>query len=186
MTPVEVVDADTEAAIVRLWKTAGDIQPVELVDNDTERAVLSLWRSAMQLPSLFKRDPQTGRLKSLDPGADVQTSGPYAVLDCQLDSRKLAYADQKATAFWNDYRKVTITIYGTRADVVQAAGAVMAIFNRKLGAQGQRTLTYPSGARFIRWEPTNQVHIEEDRDTKAGRDVWRAVIEAKVWSIRST
>ena len=182
----DVVDDDTERAIVALWLSAGDVTPVDLADDDTLAAVIALWRADMQLPQLFRQPPQTGRLPSTDPGADVMARGPYAVLDCQLDSRKLAFADPKAAAYWNDYRLVTVTIYGTRADVVQAAGAVLAVFNRKLGAPGQKTLKYPSGARFIRWEPVNQVHLEEDKDTKAGRNVWKAVVQAKVWSVRQT
>lgn len=157
----------------------------DVIDDDTEQAILALWRQTPALVALCPQ-PATGRLKSTTPGADVQAAGVTVQVDCQFDSRQLAFADPKGSAPWNDNRKATITIRGVRADVTKAAAAVLDVFGRKLGAPGQPALTYPSGARFIRWWPTNQAAIEEDKDTKAGKDVWKATIEAKVWSVRTT
>jgi hypothetical protein len=89
---------------------------------------------------------------------------------------------------WFDWRRVTFTIYGdVKADVVNAAGAVLGVFNRNLGrtdAPGFPTLAFPSGARFMSWQPVGEVHLEEDRDTARGKDVWKATIEGLCWSTR--
>lgn len=181
----DVVDDDTLKAVLALWRTAGDVDPVEAIDDDTEAAAIALWESAVQLSSLFASPPRTGRLKSTAPGQDVQTSGPYVVLDSKLLKRDLIGADKDGLAYWNDYREVTMTVYGLRADVVKGIGLILAVFNRKLGAPGLQSLSYPSGARFMRWWPVGNAVIEEDKDAKAGKDVWKGTIKAEVWSVRA-
>ena len=82
----------------------------DVVDNDVEQAVLTAWQTdTTTLPGLFGgRLPQTGRLKSIIPGTDVQAGKPTANLDCRLDSRTaLAFG-----AVWLDKRRVTITVRG--------------------------------------------------------------------------
>lgn len=160
----------------------------DAIDDDTLAAVVALWQSplwpASRALNVFIAQPRTGRLKSTQPGQDVQTAGPYAVLDCRLARRELAGADKDGAAPWNDYRTVTITVYGVRADAVKGVGLVLALFGRLVGTPRQPDFSYPSGARFIRWWPQGDARIEEDQDAKAGKDVWKGTIEAEVWSIR--
>lgn len=170
----DVVDDDTLKAVLALWRTAGDVDPVEAIDDDTEAAAIALWEKAVQLSELFRSPPRTGRLKSTAPGQDVATSGPYAVIDCKLEGRQ-----QAGGGSWIDRRRVTITIYGIRADVVQGTALVRAVFNNKT------QLTYPSGAKFMALTPDGDAHLEEDKDSKAGKDVWRSTLSFITWSVRN-
>jgi hypothetical protein len=158
----------------------------DCIDDDTEQAVLNLWQQdAAGLMGLFKQLPRTGRLKSTAPGADIQATGPYATVDSQLARREIIAADARGQFGWNDYRNVTITVYGVRADVVKAAQLFSSLFNRLIGTPLGRPFTLPSGARFVRWWPQGDVAIEEDKDSKAGKDVWKAIAKAEVWSVRA-
>lgn len=141
---------------------------------------------AMQLSTLFKTPLRTGRQYSTQPATDIAAAGPYVILDSKLDRRELIYSDAQGASSWNDYRTVTLTVYGQRKDVVQGVALILGIFNRKLGAPNQPTLTFPSGAKFMRWMQKGNAVIEEDKDSKAGKDVWKGIIQAEVWSIRST
>lgn len=121
------------------------------------------------LPQLFSAPPTWGRVP------DRRLQMPYAAVESKLDRR-----DSTGTAgAWHDHRKVTIRVYGLKADVVTALKALTAVFNVRT------VLTYPSGARFMRWWPTGGPKIEEDPDRRAGEDVWIGTIEADVWSIRT-
>lgn len=141
----------------------------DVVDNDVLEAVRKLWQEGDQatLPALFNEPPKTGRLKS------PQTM-PYARLDCNPERRESAGTGGK----WHDFRRVEIFVYGVKADVVRALGAIGEIFNQ------QCTLTFPSGARFIRWWPEPGGDLSQDEDTKDGQDVWKGVANGIVWSVR--
>lgn len=139
-----------------------------VIDDDTLQAVQALWRSDnATLPALIDRAPQAGRLK---PGQ----SECYAAVACEYLSRESAGTG----GYWHDHRKVTITIRGVKAKVVQGLAAVGEIFHR------DATLTYPSGERFVRWWPLPGGKLAQDPDTKAAQDIWMGVVEADVWSIR--
>lgn len=160
----------------------------DVIDDDTEQAILKLWqRDAANLSSVVKQPPQTGRLKS--PTAKPLPS-PYAQIESKFESHELFAGP--AGGGRKDRRRVTITIRGLRADVVKAAALVFAIFNKNLGLGDPKvnpaafTLEYPSGARFISWWPITPGEITEDKDTKAGQDVWVATIIGRVTSVRST
>lgn len=169
ITGPEVIDEDTLEAIHALWLAAGDVTPLEVIDEDTLEAVRLLWEDdAVQLPALFTQGPMTGRLKT-------PQAMPYAQIACEPDHRDLA----GTLGAWHDWRKVTITIYGVKADVVAAGRAVLAVFNNRT------VLTYPSGARFIRWLPEGELKLVQDPDTKSGLDVWQGIISARVWSVRT-
>lgn len=158
----------------------------DCVDDDTEQAVITTWNSIGKLATMFKQSPRTGRQKSTQPGADIQATGPYAIVDSQLARREVVAADAKGSFGWNDYRHVTLTLYGVRADVTKAVPMVLGAFNRLLGVLNGAPLVYPSGARFMRWWPQGDAVLEEDKDTKAGKDIWKATIKAEVWSVRQT
>jgi hypothetical protein len=173
LTGPAVVDEDTLEAVRALWAVAGDVTPAVVIDDDTLRAVRALWEADdVQLPQLFTDLPKSGRLKG-------GTPMPYAVIACELEGRELAGVKHGAPRVWLDRRKVKITVYGKKPDALQGAQLVLAVFN--LNTQ----LVYPSGERFIKWWPSNQVHLEQDSTVKAGDDVWKATVEAVVTSVRS-
>lgn len=182
-----IVDEDTLEAVVNLWNNASVAAPAVCVDDDTIQAVVSLWLTAKvtdttgmacQLPQLFTKPPTFGRAKS------PATPNVYAVVSIALERRELV----GVLGPWFDWRRVKFESYGDiKADVVNAAGAILAVFNRNLGRTdmaGFATLTFPSGARFMSWQPVGEIHLEEDKDTARGKDVWKATLEALVWSVR--
>jgi len=61
---------------------------------------------------------------------------------------------------------------------------VLSVFNLKLGTPNNATLTFPSGARFVRWWPQNDGEIAKDPTAKAGQDIWVANLKGQVWSVR--
>lgn len=159
----------------------------DAVDADTLAAVRNLWLSdALGLGQLFPQPPATGALKATDPGADYARSGPRACLDSTQGPRPNERFATAAGVFCrNDYRKVTMACYGTRGQVENALSLILTLFNRALGAPGYRTLTMPSGARFVRWWPLNDGTIKQDESSKAGRDVWQGIIEGEIWTVRT-
>ncbi len=173
-----LVDHDTLTAVRLLWLAASDVEPVVLVDHDTLAAVRLAWQEdAVQLPILFDRPPGAGWLKST---REARLPRLYAHVACELVRRELIGVRLGARGAWHDYRKVTITVYGPYDEVVPACRCVLAVFNL------DTVLAYPSGARFMRWLPEGEVRLEPTGETRDGYDVWRGVLEADVWSIRST
>lgn len=177
VTGPTVVDEDTLEAVRILWVEAADLPPVPVVDEDTLEAVRLLWEAdAVQLPQLFDRPPQAGRLKSPQPAL-------YAVLDCKLDSRRKIGTG--AASGWYDYRLFTITVYGQKAPVVQALAAIQAVFNNETQLAYPSASQAPTRNRFMRWEPVGDAELTEDPDTKQGQDWWRGVLKARVQSVRA-
>jgi hypothetical protein len=154
------------AAIVAPVVVVSPLDTVD-VDHDTMSAVRLLWQTdAAALPLIVDRPIQSGRLKS-------GQASTYAVVTSEIDHR-----DSAGTGgAWHDYRKVTIKVYGVKADVVKAVSAVQKLFNLRT------VLTYPSGASFRRWWPQG-TRLAEDPATRAGQDVWTCTIEALAWSMR--
>ena len=144
----------------------------DAVDNDTMEAIRTLWQSDAVLPTLFRTPIQAGRLRPL--ATDTPKAFPYAHLDVKFSRRALT----GTSGSFHDYRTATITLYGIKEQIVNGLKAVMGAFN--LGT----TLAYPSRARFMRWYPLDGGGMEEDDTTREGQDVWKAVVQAEVWSIR--
>lgn len=143
----------------------------DVIDNDTLEAVRAWWKTDNEvLPKLIPLGPQTGRLKSPAPM-------PYCVVACEASKRELSGSAPGAA--WMDFRKVTFEVRGQKADVVAALAGINAIFNRQ-----DTALVYPSGARFLRWWPTNPGGLKQDESTKENLDIWIGTHEAEVWSIR--
>lgn len=143
------------------------------IDDDTLQAVRNCWMLDNTLPTLVTEPPKAGRLKS-------GQSGTYAQIVCEFESR-----DSAGTGgAWHDYRKVTVKVWGTKANATAALAAINARFNLRLGTDDGEPFSYPSGARFIRWWPLDGGRLEEDPATKAGEDVWIGSCSGKVWSIR--
>ncbi len=174
LAALDAADDDTAAAVLALWNAAGDLQPLASVDDDSLRAVELLWGSdVVTLPSLFAGGLQTGRLAS-------PQALPYAQLACRLERRELS----GTAGAWHDYRRLSVTVRGLEQQVVDGCSAVMALLNL------QTTLTYPSGARFIRWWPDGEVKLQEvqgspEETTYQGQPIWQGEIEAIVWSVRT-
>lgn len=180
--PAPVANGETVPLVLTL---------AEVIDDDTEKAIVALWLQQPTWTAVFPNPPRTGRQKSVNPGQDIENpgSGPYVVLDSKLLRRELIGGDSQGLSAWEDHRDVTMTVYGTRAQVVTGLGLILGIFNRGLwpsNVPGKPTLIYPSGARFIRWWPVGNAVIEEDKDSKAGKDIWKGTIRADVWSVRAT
>lgn len=148
------------------------------VDDDTLAAVLALWKATPALAGLLDRLPETGRLKA---PAESPRKLPYGQLACEKGRDAQRYA---GTASHKDYRKVTITLYGTREQAVDGLAKVLATFSSQLGGVNQPTLAFPSGAKFICWWPLNDGRLEQDETTRQGLDVWRAVVEGEIRSVR--
>lgn len=148
----------------------------EFIDNDTLEAVGNLWRTSPALAGLIP-EPHAGKLKSPQPPL-------YCQMDCKLDRREPAGTGTGGGLPWHDYRLVTLTIVGVKARVVAAVETALAVFHQKT------TLTFPSTdtstglPRFIQWWPLEAGGLTEDPDRKEGQDIWRGVIQGRVWSVR--
>ncbi len=156
----------------------------DVVDDDTEQAVCALWATSGPLVTLLG-NPVTGRLKSTP---DRPLVPPYASLACAATPGAQRYTGGVRI----DRRKVTITLYGVRADVVTGLALALGLLNDQLGrpatakAPAVVGLGYPSGARFVRWLPLDDGEITQDPDTARGMDLWRGTVTAEVRSVRAS
>lgn len=148
----------------------------ELVDDDTLAAVVKLWTDDPYklLASVFKQPAQAGELKA-------GQQSPYAQLQCEPGKA----SERMTGGVRHDYRKVTISVEGSKPDVVSGASAVLGTFNLKLGSPGAPALTYPSAARFMQCWPLNDGKMEDTKTKKDGVDWWKATVELQIWSIRT-
>lgn len=147
-----------------------------VIDNDTLEAVQTLWATVQGLPAIVSRRPGAGRLKSTK---EEPLALPYAQIVSEHDSTERGYNHRI------DRRKVSINIYGTKAQVVTAMNLALATFNDRLGWPGGTRLEYPSGARFLSWLLLTHGTLSQDDTVRAGEDVWVGMIEARVSSVRS-
>lgn len=155
-------------------------QTVDVVDEDTLAAVQALWRSSPLLPALLDRAPAAEAARS---PLGQPLSLPYGVLSCAPSPKTVRYTKSMR----KDVRKVTLTVWGTHEQAVAALKAMQDVFHARLGAPGWEHLVYQSGAKFVKWWPLNDGALEKEKGTaaaKAGEDVWRAIIEAEVTSVR--
>ena len=175
--------------------------PVQATDanDDTYQAIVQAWQRDSTLSGLFPVPVRAGRLKSQEgqnlspPGLDA----PYA----QVLVEKGKTDERNTGIVYLDYRNVTITAIGTKAQASQALPAMLEVYHRGLvpwdlaylvnlapsqtGGVKYRTLTYPfySFRKFLRWWPLNDGELIEDDATKKGKDVWRAVVRGEITSI---
>lgn len=152
----------------------------DAVDDDTLQAVLALWAQDTEtLPALFARPPQAGPLKST---ADAPQTLPYASVTSEaVPGKTVRYINGTR----KEARKVTIAAWGTREQAVAALAAILSVFHSRLGAPGQRTLEFPGGAYFIKWWPTNDGTLTREETQREGQDVWKAAVEAEVYTTRA-
>lgn len=143
---------------------------VDMIDDDTMAAVKARWKEDQTLRGLIP-EPQAGKLKT--PQAAL-----YCHLEVKLDHRECAGTGTGGGIPWHDYRLVTLTFVGIKARVVEAVGTALAVFHQRV------ELTYPSGASFRQWWPVEEGALTEDPDRKEGQDIWRGIIQGRVWSIR--
>lgn len=151
----------------------------DAVDNDTLEAVRTRWQSdKANLPALVDEPPKSGRLKS-------PQNMPYAHIACEFARRELNGTGRETSSgsgvlarTWSDYRNVTITVWGTKADAKAALSYVLDTFHN------DTELVFPSGARFRRWKPIDGGKLVQDAATKDGLDIWQGIVTAEVWSIR--
>ena len=147
----------------------------DAVDDDTLQALQGAWKSDnATLPKLFATQPRAGRLKD---ERGVQLAMPYATVASEPDAGKVKRLAGPA-GVRIDARKVTLTAWGVKADAVAALKAMLAVFGT------QTTLTYPSGARFMALVPETGGQLKQDESTRAGKDIWQAILVATVYSVR--
>lgn len=137
------------------------------IDDDTLQAVVALWRGTPNLQGAIG-DLRAGDLPSGLPAL-------YAAVECVKGREN----ERMTGGIFHDYRDVTITLYGRKADVSPAVANVLTVFNRLT------TLTLPSGARFIRWWPLNDGELVKDGGRRKGEEMWRGVVRGEVWSVRT-
>lgn len=148
------------------------------IDDDTLAAVVELWDTSEALAALFSAGLQAGRLHS--PRAEPLPV-PNAQVMCEFAREDLAYT------YRMDRRKVTLTMRGVKAQVVEGVSAALALFNRDMGnpvVPASPPLVYPSGARFVRWWPLDSGKLEQEETALKGQDVWRGVVSGEVTSVR--
>lgn len=147
------------------------------VDDDVEKAVVALWISTPALASLFAHAPRSGRIHSTK---TAPQSLPYAQVASEHSK------SERGFGYCLDRRKVTLTMRGTRAQAVQAMGQALGVFNARLGYPdgSSPTLTMPSKARFIKWWPLNEGTTKQEETQVQGVEVWAAVIEGEVTTVR--
>lgn len=149
------------------------------IDDDTAQAVINLWQKTAALTTLFKEPPRTGKLKK-QPNESPSKRMPYAGIEV-----KKGKENQRMTGgIFHDFREVTITAIGVKADASKALALIKTTFGLNIGTFKQPTLDLPSGDRFIQAFPINDGELTEDATTKEAQDVWRAVVRLMVWSIR--
>lgn len=152
----------------------------DAIDDDTLAAVVALWGTNQALAKLFPAGLQAGRLHS---PKDAPLPIPNAQVACEFAREDLAYS------YRLDRRKVTLTMRGVKADVVAGLKAALATFSRDMGnpvIPQTPGLTYPSGARFVRWWPLDSGKLEQEEATRQGQDVWRGIITGEATSARTS
>jgi hypothetical protein len=171
-------------------------------NDDTYQALELIWQKALQdplFPQTFRDLIRAGRLRSLE-GQNLAPPGidpPYAHMLVEKGK-----ANERNTGLsYFDYRNVTITLVGQKADVSSALPQVIELFHRYLmpadlaylanlpasqtGSKKYYTLTYPyySPRKFFRWWSLNDGELVQDEATKKGKDVWRGVLVGEITSV---
>ncbi len=152
------------------------------VDDDTLAAARLLWAATPELPALTDRAIAAGALRS---PREQPLPLPYAHAACEAIPGK---ATHYVKGQRKDVRKVTLTVWGTYAQCSAALPLMLGVFNLRMGGpEGLPGLTYPSGARFLKWWPTDDGSLAQEQGEgaqKAGQDVWYARVTAEVYSVR--
>ena len=127
-------------------------------DNDCLAAVKARWDADAILPALVSAKLQAGRLKS------PQTL-PYAHVMSEQGPRPNEYQIPAVTGgTYVDYRRVTLTARGLKADVDAILDRVVVVFDWKL-------FTVPNAA-LLHCMPLGAPMLAEDPATKEGSDIW--------------
>lgn len=139
------------------------------VDNDTREAILLHWQEDPVLSGLFTQLPQTGRLKT----GQGETY-------CQLTVKPSPAGHVMMTGGVRiDKRMATFKVFGPKADVTTALGAIADAYNRNTD------LYLPTVEKnAIELSPRGYGVAEQDEATKSGRDVWTGTYEVEIWSSR--
>jgi hypothetical protein len=159
-----------------------------IADEEALEAFKSVWDNDATLQGVTG-PLKTGKLKSVEP--------PYAKAESS-QAKPPAYftGHAKGSGYW-DYRKLVITAYGERADMVKLAAAMEA----RLGLlprpkaplppppipAGLPMLTidgWPPTVKFMRCLPMTAPGVARDESQKEGRDIWKLTAEYEVWTTR--
>lgn len=160
-----------------------------LEDDDLLTAFQARWQADASLPSLVPGGLRAGVLES---GKDTvpeqqQTQVCYATIASEPGKAGVVSAPVRAGDHYIDFRKVTLTVYGLKADVVRAAGAVRSAFEwqPKTPAAGSETIpqTGPRldvpNADLLSCVPLPGSNALKPAGPKRGKDIysWQAMYE---------
>lgn len=168
--------------------------------DDTYQALLKAWNQDAYLTTTFPEPIHAGRLRSHEGALSLTPPGkdpPYA----QMLVEKGRTNERNTGIFFQDYRAVTITAVGTKAQASQALARLGEVYHRGLlpydlartipgiinSGGFAATLTYPyySARRFVQWWASGRAEdgiLEIDESSLKGKDVWRAVLTGTIWS----
>lgn len=156
------------------------------IDDEIAKAIQVLWKSQKDLAGLCAEPLRLDRLHK-EPGKRKQSVlMPYV----QLEISKGRESERRAGAriVLKDFRTVTLTAVGLRAQVVDTVSAILEVFNGRLGYDEDREdliLQLPTGVRFGGWWPNNDGEITQDETTKDAQDIYRGVVKGEVCTIRT-
>jgi hypothetical protein len=148
------------------------------IDDETAQAVIALWKATPALVALAKLPPQLDRLTT------GQTM-PYV----QIEVKKEKDPERCSSQHFYDYREVTLTVYGTRPQIVPCIPAIVAVFNRQLAtgpnpANPTATLIFPGSTYLYRWWELGHGDIVEDEKRKGGENIYKAVVRGECATVR--
>lgn len=166
-------------------------------DKDVQAAVVALWNNSVGLglpdpaASGFKVGQITAGRTVGGSGSDPNTGQPIEYASIEVVKGKENQRAGTSGAYY-DYRNVTLTVRGPEPLVSQALGYMLGTFSLKALmptgtklAQGQATLTLPSGARFWRWWPMGDGEKTIEDKQRAGMEIWKGVVRGEITVIRT-
>jgi hypothetical protein len=170
---------------------------VTVPDQETLKAIKGFWDSDQDLKSTFG-PLRGGRLKSPDglPTPDNTNQGqqslptaverkPYAKQSVeQGPSQHQYYAPVQAGQGYIDYRKLTITGYGRRSEMLTLAS----LLRQKLAwmpRDGKTLQPFFTNSYLMVIRPLMEPHIVEDETVKDGKDVWNCIADFEIVTTRT-
>lgn len=172
--------------------------PINLIDEETLEAAKGNWDGDKNLGPVYGQ-LLTGRL--------VSQAAPYGQAASEKLRESVYYAPVQPGSFYQDYRKLTLKLWGPKATVVGAATAIRTAFDwipktvtiqvlepgTGVGTilpiysaqQVLRTMNFPPGVVFVRAMPLSEPSLMQDPATKKGEDVWILQGEWEIWTTRT-
>jgi hypothetical protein len=135
-----------------------------VADDDTMAGFVAAWKATPFLAAAFPAGPVAGRIPSPQPN-------PYVGIACEQWQPPEYVGTVAPGQTYLDYRKVTLTVRGAKALVVELLSRVKLVYGNRVPAG----LAIPNAQR-VRWvEPLDEDRLEEDGARKQGEDIWKGV-----------